>query len=1070
MVPPVRKVKYTCNPSPLQEGFLFHSMIQKRSSLYIGQIFYRINGDLKVEAIKEAYAILVQRHDALRTVFEYRQDGKPVQVVMEDGATDVVYSDLRDVDNSETRDNIISEYKRKDIERGFDLSSDMLFRVCIFQLADELFELVWTWHHIVIDGWSLGILQKEFAVIYDAIVFRRSSGLPAAVPYREFIRYLEQHEEGEAGRFWDNYLRGYGGVTSIPRSYADTGSQDYAPVNMLVPVSSRVNEGLYELSRNNRVTLNTVLQAIYGILLAKYTDRKDVVFGTVVSGRPVELDEVESIVGLFINTLPVRVRIDDDTSFGQLLSALKKHALDMDPYQIIQLADIQSENNGKQKLFEHLLVFENYPMPQDGDMSSAEEGAGTGFSSLSFSDMGYFDHSHYDLGLVITSEGSIEIKISFNSNVYSPEFARELGNNLIHLAVEAMTDPGKPLSQFSLLAPERLHRNNNAGDRNAYRPEKTLVEALEQSIRTVGDKDALFFNGHTWSYRQLNERVNRIAHHLRDNCDVRPGDMVGLLLDRTDDLVVSLLAVLKAGGAYLPLDPEYPLDRIRFILKDAGPKVVITLTDHMMKLEEYEGTVFVVDMEAAHLTTSGDDPALVNRPEDLAYCLYTSGTTGMPKGSLVQHHSMVNLTAGMYDPLGVEDYLRVAVVSPAVFDPFGQKLFIALLNGHCVYLVPDTIKKSRAIFDYFKTNEIDMIDGTQSYMQLLLDICPEGAVLPRYWLLGGEVMPGHLALSLYEKSGDHRDKVVLLNEYGLTECSVASSFLRVDFDKVVKSEPVPIGRPILNHEMYVLDDRLNFLPDGAIGEIAIAGPGVGLGYLNRPELTAEKFVTLPSGEQVFRTGDMGRYLPDGNLLCLGRKDRQLKLHGYRIELGEIESALKKGEDVRDVFIMCREDTSGVKYLAAYYTTFGNKEIKDVKAYLQTLLPQYMIPSYILHLASFPLNANGKIDATLLPDPLTRTENRETIVGPRNETEEWLMQVWQEVLGKQQISVKDDFFEIGGHSLRGVQVIFRIQKEYLVPISMTMLFMHPTIETLAREIDSMAVHKHAADVVVGDQTF
>jgi acyl-CoA synthetase (AMP-forming)/AMP-acid ligase II/acyl carrier protein len=425
---------------------------------------------------------------------------------------------------------------------------------------------------------------------------------------------------------------------------------------------------------------------------------------------------------------------------------------------------------------------------------------------------------------------------------------------------------------------------------------------------------------------------------------------------------------------------------------------------------------------------------------------------------------MVNMLAGVYEMLPLEgEYLRIAVVSPAVFDPFGQKLFIALLKGHCVYLVPDEIKKSRSIFDYLKRNEIDLIDGTPSYLRLLLDFFPDDPVFPKYWLLGGEVIPGHMALSLYEKYGNNRDGVVLLNEYGLTECSVASSGYRVDFDKSVQSEMVPIGKPIRNTELYILDEQLNFLPDGMIGEIAIAGAGIGLGYLNRPELTADKFVRLPSGERVFRTGDLGRYLPDGNLLCLGRKDRQIKLHGYRIELGEIESALKKREGVKDTFVICREDSSGEKYLVAYYTTFGTEEIKDIQSHLKTMLPQYMIPSYILHLASFPLTLNGKLNPALLPDPLSQIESPGAILGPRNETEEWLMQVWQEVLGKELIGVKDDFFEIGGHSLRAVQVLFRIQKEYLVPISMTSFFMRPTIEDLAREIESLASLKHAAHV-------
>lgn len=1038
----------------------------KGASSYIGQRSYRIKGDFKVHAVKEAYAILVQRHDALRTVFNYQKDGKPVQVVLKEGATDVVYADLRTVGSNDLQSNMIREYKATDIERGFDLSCDMLFRVCIFQLADELFELVWTWHHIIVDGWSLGILHMEFAIVYDAIVFERAVSLPPAMPYREFIRYLELHQEEEAGQFWRNYLLGYEGVASLPKSYMQPDGPGYDPMEMLIPITGNINEGLYAFGRKHKVTLNTILQAIFGILLAKYNDRKDVVFGMVVSGRPAELEEVESIVGLFINTLPIRVRFNDDTSFLQLLAALKAHVLDMDPYQIIQLADIQSGNSGKQQLFDHLLIFENFPVPQADKNDGNTNGSGTGFSSLSFSDMAVFDHSHYDLGLLITADGNIDIKISFNTKVYSPEFVRLLGKNFVHLAGQVLAAPEKAVNRFSLLKPERLY----AGDRDAYRPKNTLVEVLEQRVQTAGSSDALFFDGRRWPYQQLNERVNQVAHYLRDSCAVKPGDRVGLLLNRTDDLIVSQLAVLKAGGAYLPLDPEYPAERIRFILQDASPKVVITLTEHIMKLEDYEGTVFVTDIEAGQLTTSRENPLPVNHPDDLAYCLYTSGTTGMPKGSLIQHHSVVNLVAGLHDMLDIEDRsIRMAVVSPAVFDPFGQHLFLAILYGHCFYLVPDEIKKSSAIFDYFKSNEIDMIDGTPSYLRLLLELYPHNAVLPRYWILGGEVMPGQLALSLFEKFHNNSNRLVLLNGYGLTECSVASSFYKVDFEKAVKSEPLPIGKPLLNHEMYVLDEQLNFLPDGATGEIAIEGAGVGLGYLNRPELTAEKFVTLTSGERVFRTGDIGKFLPDGNLQCLGRKDRQIKIRGYRVELGEIESVLRKKEGIKDVLIVSREDTSGDKYMAAYYSTFGNEEIKDLKDHLERILPQYMVPAYFLHLVSFPLTSNGKPDHALLPDPMSQGEELVPIIEPATETERWLLQVWQEVLDKKRISVQDEFFTIGGQSLKAAQVIFRIQSEYLIPISITTLFVHSTIEALAREIDNHLERLKQANPAMSDQS-
>jgi amino acid adenylation domain-containing protein len=1048
--------------TPLQEGLLFHALEGHGSDAYVGQIAYRIRGRLRVDIVERCLYALYERHDILRTVVDFNGE-YPRLIKREDTRIGFYYGSLCNVADWSKKEEMMKAFKEGDRHKGFDLSKEIMMRVSVLQLDENVFELILTWHHIIIDGWSIGTFHSEFVEIYDSFVNERDIELPAPAPYQHYLNWMARQNKNVAAEFWTDCLRGYSGITGLPAT--EKSSQNgYEKSVFTFYLDELISARLGNITRANKVTLNHVLQGLWGILLCKYNNVNDAVFGTVVSGRPPEVENVESMIGLFINTIPVRIKYDARDSFKNILGYIKEYMTGIEPHQYFQLAEIQLRSTGRSQLFDHTLVFQNYPFPELEYSDEPEIKEQANFRDLVISNIDISEHSHYNFNLGITPGEKIQLTCTFNSRKYGLALIEQVIENFAHLAEQVIVRDDVKISELTLIKPHdidaRIEKIANPG--NSFI--ETLVERWEYSVSKHREQIALYFKDRTWSYGTLNEKSNRLAHYLRETAGVIPDDRVAILMEKSDYTVISVLAILKAGAAYLPLDTLYPTGRIQFILEDARPKVLIIQSDYLTTLEEFEGHVFVADLELGSLKTSEQNPEPVNTATDLACCIYTSGTTGFPKGSLIEHYSLLNLTDGLNKLLLLDDgvCLRMAVVASAVFDPFGKQLFWALLNGHSLYVVPEEVKRSGVeLWNYYKQHRIDLTDGTPSLLQSLIS-CWSGGELPvRYWLIGGEVLASKTVLSLYECYRPEQSRPVLVNEYGLTECTVDNCCYTVDSYGIADSDILPIGRPLLHNEIFLLDERLQPVPQGAIGEICIAGAGIGRGYLNQPELTHEKFVSVPSLQElkVFRTGDLGRWLANDELLCLGRKDRQVKIRGHRIEPGEIEQALMKHPYVNEAYIIDRQNAQNERYLVAYLILKQVVPQQELKSYLQKLVPDYTIPAYWVVLEKIPLTVSGKIDKTALPDPEKMQIANHAYVAPHNEMQKMLCGIYEDILTKDQVGIKDNFFEIGGHSLKAVQVIFRLQKELGININVAVIFNNPTVEELATEVENVVLLKN-----------
>lgn len=1031
-------------------------------NVYNIPITYVLNGRLNITALEAAFDTLIRRHENLRTVL-LDIDGLPKQRVLDadTSAFRIKFEDLSKADNRyEMADRLVASV----VDIKFDLFKGPVILAQLIQLEADKFIFSFTLHHIISDGWSSEIIIRELIQAYNA--FNRQ--IPAALPplsiqYKDYTSWQQQQAKTqlfqEHRHYWLQRFAGPIPVLDLPTDKPRPAIQTFRGKTIFFNYDAELQQKLRELGIQQDATSFMVLFSVINILLYRYAGQKDIIVGAAVTERGHY--DLENQIGFYVNTLPLRTPVDPGDNIITLLGKVKKIIADANKHKDFPLELLIEDLNlardsGRSPLFDVMAIYQH---------------TGSSVSELKMDDIEVDDYpldteiSRFDMTFdFYESDNGILLKLVFNSALYTTHFAERMGRHLQQILVSCLNNPSQVIDGLSVAdtieKEEILQAAHSVGRMAlAYDLHDTLVARWEKAVLAYGERPALWFGEQEWSYQALNAKINRLAHNLRESYEITAGDRVAFLLDKSAGTVISILAILKAGAAYLPLDPAHPAERIQYILHDALPKAVIVQSDYLSKLEDYEGGVFVVDLELDGLKPVDHDPERINSAMDAACCIYTSGTTGLPKGSVIEHHSLVNLTEGLTDLLSLDSdhSIRMAVIAPVVFDPFGKQLFLALLNGHSLYIVPDAVKKSvSGLWDYYIRHQIELTDGTPSFLQLLLNFFPAELPPVRYWLIGGEILPVKLARSLQEQYGSMKEGLILINEYGLTECAVDNCCYKVDFDRLPDSGAMPIGRPLRKSEIFLLDEKSRPVPEGTAGEICIAGAGVGRGYLNRQELTREKFIEAEAlqGLLVFKTGDMGRRLADGNLICLGRKDRQVKIRANRIELGEIEQVLRRNPQVNEVYVTDRKDGQGETYLVAYILTRQALAQQELKGFLERYLPDYMIPAYFVYLESFPQTLNGKIDKAALPDPSSLNINHQAYIAPSNETEKKLSEIWKEVLSKEQISIKDSFFDIGGHSLKAVQVVFRLQKEFKADISVTAIFRNPTIERLAKEIEKV----------------
>lgn len=1043
---------------------LFHFLKDEDTQAYVQQISWQIAGRLDFALFEAAWNELIRRHDILRTVFAYRNVDVPLQVVLEERKLAAEVLDISHLDAA-ARDAFRSAFKQRERSRPFVLDREMLIRVRILVLGHQSCEVVLTHHHIIMDGWSLGNLVKESLDIYRSLARGEEPQPGNSRPYRDYIRWLQARDDQASEDFWKDYVAGYEVQATPPLAPAEQNLTG-APQGIHLEMDKALVERLSHLGHAHGATLNTVLQALWGILLCRYNNLPDVVFGAVVSGRPQNLPGVESMAGIFINTIPVRVRLRDGMTVGELLNAMQQEALRCERHHYFPLARIQAQTPLRDRLLGSLFVMENYPLDE-----IFEEGAAIPGTEFCVTGMETCEETHFDFGIRFLPDTVMKIKIGYNPALYSGEQMQRLGEHLLRAAARFANLGGDAsLDEIDILAPaerDRILREFNATAMDFPR-EKNLSELFGEQVRRNPDAPAVSFRERTLSYGELDRRAEAVAARLRRDFAIRPDERVGLLLERSEWAVVGILAVLKAGGAYVPMESSFPDERIRYILSDSSCRALLTDDFTESQAADLDMLPTLNVMAVSQEQVEGEAlPPLDVRPDHLAYVIYTSGSTGEPKGVMIEQRSVANLVWGMNRALYAryDRPLNVALITTYVFDGSVQQIFSSLLLGHHLFVMDDEIKRdTRRFAEFCLRHRIDVGGCIPNFLALL----HEAGELPAlkqgltHMIFGGEPLPRHLLDGLLALPGE----LTISNLYGPTECCVDATAYTTCKPGQTPPPVVPIGKPLGNVEALILDRWGGLAPIGVAGELCIAGEGVARGYLNNEALTREKFVPHPfiQGTNMFKTGDMARWLPDGNIEFLGRNDHQVKIAGYRIELGEVEEKLERHPAIREVAVVAVQEESGRCYLRACVCLHEEIGAAALREHLSGILPHYMIPARFMFFDALPTTVSGKIDRKALmacPELPDAAAEGAGCVPPRTETEKTLVEVWRAVFGRQNIGIEDDYFSLGGDSIRAIQILSRLYREGL-KLDIKDLFKHPTIAELSPLV-AQVVQKEAETV-------
>ncbi len=907
--------------SPMQQGMLFHSMYAQQSGVNIEQMVCTLHENLDSSAFKRAWQRVVDRHSVLRTSFQWENLSEPLQQVHTDVSLLFEEQDWRDLSPTE-QETRLETYFQVDRRRGFDLTAAPLMRVALFRLADAHYKCIWTFHHALIDGRSYPSVLKEVFAFYEAFCQGQDLQLETPRPYRDYIVWLQQQDSSKSEAFWRQMLEGFTAPTPLPvaQALSSTREQEEGQEVEEICLSEETTEALRLLAQHHQLTLNTILQGAWALLLSRYSGEEDVVFGATRAGRRSALGgTAESMMGIFINTLPVRAAVTPEKMLLPFLKELREQSVAVRDYEHTSLLKVQgwSDVPRGRTLFDSFIVFENYLL--NNDLRSQ----GGGWMNREFY---YLEETSYPLTLAPIAEREMILQLGYDHRLFDKATVLRMLGHLQTLLEGIVADPNRRLSELPLLTDAERHQllvewNDTAAETVEHR---CIHELFEAQVGRTPNAAAVAVKDERLTYRELNERANQLAHRLKKS-GVGPEVRVGICVDRSLEMVVGWLGILKAGGAYLPLDPTYPQERIAFMLKDAEAPVLLT-TEHLIEtLPQHAAQMIRLDTGWHELAVeSKQNPVCEATANNLAYVIYTSGSTGKPKGVLIPHLALANHCVAIQKQYQLQSSDRILQFASVSFDVAAEEIFPSLLSGAVVVLQPERVPASISGFLRFLEREkLTVVNLPTSYWyEWVFELARSKAQLPptlRLVIVGTEkALPERLAV-WQQFVGD---RVRWINAYGPTEATITTTV----YEPLVSEEKgelnsVPIGRPIANKQVYILDRQLNPVPIGVAGELHIGGVGLARGYLNRPDLTTEKFISNPFSDdksaRLYRTGDASRFLPDGNIEFLGRLDDQVKIRGFRIELGEIETALTAHPGVHEAVVVAREDVPGNNQLLAY---------------------------------------------------------------------------------------------------------------------------------------------------------
>jgi amino acid adenylation domain-containing protein len=1026
-------------------------------------VVVRMRGQLDEDALKYALGGIVSRHEVLRAVILQQQGGEVYQHVLEDGdwRLDVVDEPMGHHDSAS-----LKKYIQDLVGRPFDLSRDYKLRAHLIRMSKTDHILVLTLHHIASDRWSSAVLVKELVELYSSRIEGRDvilTDLP--VQYSDYALWQRNYLTGEVLErnlsYWKKKLAGVE-VLILPTDFARPTIQSTRGSTRSFRIDKDLSEQLEKLSQQQGTSLFMTLLAAFKVLMHRYCRQTDICVGSQIAGR--RQQEVEGLIGFFVNTLALRTDLGENPSFKQLLHRVKETTLEAyehqdAPIEKVVESVVKGGDISRSPLFQVMFALEN-------NMRTEVKGRNLGNLVLQ-AESPEVQTSKYDITLLMSEnmEGELSGSMEYCNDLFEAETIERMVGHYKELLKAAAADPDQGIGELQMLTEKERQQllfdfNDTITD---YSKQSTLQELFEQQVLRTPDHIALIQGEQTMSYRQLNERSNRLARYLMD-CGLSQADNIGILVTRGFDMMVSMYAILKAGGAYVPIDPEYPVDRQEYIVKQSGVTLIIADDDYPLK--NLVGTERLVQIKNLSLDDyAPDNLGISTDPKQLAYTIYTSGSTGRPKGVMIEHHSAVNLIQWVNSTFEVGPQDRLLFITSMCFDLSVYDIFGILSAGASLVIARQQevqdVKQLQEMLQTYGITFWDSVPTTMDYLVRELETSHRAYSQPflKTIFMSGDWIP----VDLPERIKKYFPNTQVISLGGATEGTVWSNYYPVTQPTSTWTS-IPYGKPIQNNFFYILNEQLQPVPQGVTGDLFIGGVGVARGYANEPEKTNYSFIQDPfnsrAGGRMYRTGDLGRMLPDMNMQFMGRKDAQVKIRGFRVELEEIESVLKQSGLIRQAVVLARDDRDNKKRLVGYVVPNGSFDRQEVLTHLKSKLPDYMIPAAWVELDSLPLTSNGKIDKKALLEMDDMGQIKERYVAPRTDLEMTLAEIWQDVLGLEKVGITDNFFELGGYSLNAVQIMTKIENKTGKKLPLAIFFKYPTI---AQQVASSLVQNNADSV-------
>jgi len=1044
---PKRQISNNIPLSFSQKRLWFIDQLYHGSSFYNIPIAFHIKGQLNITALGQSLNAILKRHEIWRTTFKLI-NGEPVQEIAPDLTWDLPIINLEHLSN-ENWESEVKQLAAKEVTKPFNLAKGLLVRATLLHLNEEEHVLLVTMHHIITDGWSCGVFLRELSTLYAAFSTNQPSPLPELpIQYADFAIWQRDRIQGEflasKLKYWKQQLSGELPVLQLPADRPRPSVTTFAGAKQYFTFSTTLTNALKQLSKREDATLFMSLLAAFNILLYRYTHQEDILIGSPIANR--NRAELEGMLGLFVNTLVLRNNLSGNPTFRELLHRVRQVTLDAYAHQDLPfemlVEELQPERNLSQNpLYEVMFVLQNTP-------KNVQEVSGLTLRTLDF-DSGT---SQLDIFLsMFESQEGLTGCLEYNTDIFDAATISQFINNYQTLLENILANPEQRICELSLLTPgEKEQLLFNFNKTSAEYKNLSLNQLFEQQVELTPDSIALIHESEKLTYSQLNHQANQLANYLQKH-GVTKETLVGICLERSIDMIVGILAILKASGTYIPLDPSYPVERLNFMLLDSQASILITQQKILEKLSLSSSKIVCLDMQKDEIARQNlENPINISKPEHLAYIIYTSGSTGTPKGVLGTHRGTVNGLHWLWKtyPFSPEE---VCCQKTAIsFVDSVWEIFAPLLQGIPTVIISNaTLLDPQLFVEALAHHKVTRIILVPSFLRLLLDnyhhLTKKLSQL-KLWITSGEALSINLAKTFREFMPFGK----LINLYGSSEVSANATY----YDTTLlqdQANSVPIGRPIDNTQAYVLNHNLQPTPVGVFGELYIGGDGLARGYLHRLELNQERFIDNPfiPGTKLYKTGDLVRHLSDGNLEYLGRHDEQVKIRGFRVELGEIAAVITQHPDVQDSVVITVNDAEENQRLIAYVVTDKQHIATQLLPYLQQKLPSYMLPSAFVVLDALPLTPNGKVDKRSLPtDEVIRPNTAKTLIAPRNFTELSLVKLWENLLNTSSIGVTDNFFNLGGHSFLAVRLMAQIQDRFGHNLSLSTLFENPTIEKLA----------------------